>query len=193
MLHLEVLRHGLTERSGYYGSTEVPLTERGRGQMWQAVQGRRWDRIVTSPLRRCSDFAEALAARLRLPCETDARLREMHFGRWEGRDAEQLLADEPEALGRFWADPLAHPPPDAEPLPALRLRLFEMVSELAVQSSGQRVLLVTHGGPIRILLSAADERPLAQLLHVDVAHAALFGLRVRRAADGSLLIRRAAA
>jgi len=188
MLHLDVLRHGATVCSGYYGTTEVPLNAAGHEQMRQAVQGRYWDGIITSPLRRCADFAEGLAAQLQLLCVADVRLREMHFGAWEGRSADQLMAADAEALGRFWRDPLAHPPPGAEPLPMLQERVLDFVADQLAASPGKRLLLVTHGGPIRILLNMAAGGLLSQLLHIDVAHAALSRLQAGRQASGPVRI-----
>jgi alpha-ribazole phosphatase len=187
-LRFDVLRHGATAVAGYCGSTDVALTEAGTGQMWNAVHDRRWHRILTSPLQRCAGFAEALAARLDIPFSSEPRLREMHFGRWENRTAEQLMRGEAEALRRFWSDPFGHPPPDAEPLGEVCRRVLDLVRELAVIAAAEHLLLVTHGGPIRILLAAATTRPRSELLQIEVPHAALFQLRARVGQGGDLLL-----
>jgi len=64
-----LLRHGETEGGArYWGRTDVPLSSRGWRQMRTAVTGRSWDLIVSSPLRRCATFAEALAEEIAVPC-----------------------------------------------------------------------------------------------------------------------------
>jgi alpha-ribazole phosphatase len=184
MALLECLRHGETHGGARYcGSTDLELTARGWQQMRAATEGRVWDRIITSPLRRCADFALELADRLALPCARDADWREMHFGDWEGRSARELLQSDAGALERFWADPVAGAPPGAESLTQLRWRVlaaFERAIEnSAVRGNAQpeRILVVTHGGPIRVLHAAQSGLPLQSLLRLEVPHAALVTVR----------------
>lgn len=175
MSRISLLRHGVTTAGNRYcGSSDAALSEQGLAQMWDAVHGRRWQRIVSSPLQRCVVFARLLAQRLEVACLEDSRLREMYFGEWEGYSAAELMERTPEVLGAFWKDPLAHPPPGAEPLPALRARVLAFWHELAAESDDGEVLLVTHGGPIRILLAEFSSRPLSRLMEIEVGHAELF-------------------
>ena len=63
-LRLDLLRHGETESGGgFRGSLDDALTARGWAQMRTAVEGGRWDLLVSSPLQRCRAFAEELAQR----------------------------------------------------------------------------------------------------------------------------------
>jgi alpha-ribazole phosphatase len=52
---------------------------------------------------------------------------------------------------------------------------------------GKRVLLISHGGVMRLLLARARGLPREQLLQVSVPHGGLFGLDVQ--ADGQLMER----
>ncbi len=177
MTRVSLLRHGATTAGNRYcGSTDTALSEQGWAQMWTAVAGRRWDRILSSPLRRCADFAARLGGNLAVPCGVDPRLREMHFGEWEGCSAAELMERAPDALSRFWKNPLEHPPPAAEPLPQLRARVSQLWRELADAGGDQSLLLVTHGGPIRVLLAERAAKPLSGLLDIEVGHAQLFDL-----------------
>jgi broad specificity phosphatase PhoE len=45
---------------------------------------------------------------------TDARLRELHFGEWEGVSVDELMVNQPEALRLFWKDPGRNAPTGAE-------------------------------------------------------------------------------
>jgi broad specificity phosphatase PhoE len=172
-VNFTLMRHGETVAgSRYCGSTDTPLSERGLAQMRTAVRGRRWDRVVSSPLRRCAEFARLLAQDLAVPCHQERRLREIHFGDWEGRSAAELIELAPESLRRFWENPLDHPPPGAEPLPELQARVLDAWAEL-IRDGGGSTLLVTHGGPIRVLLAHFAAWPLSGLLQIEVAHAAL--------------------
>ena len=179
-LRLDMLRHGETELGGgLRGSLDDALTEKGWQQMREAVlaQGP-WDRLVSSPLQRCARFAEELAGRLGLPVEWQADLQELHFGAWEGRSAAALMETDAEGLGLFWSDPYAFTPPEGEPVTQFAARVLAAVQRLHRAYAGQRVLLVSHGGVMRLLLARARGLPREQLLNVEVAHGALFALRV---------------
>ncbi|WP_448649467.1 alpha-ribazole phosphatase family protein [Pseudomonas corrugata] len=179
-LHLDLLRHGETELGGgLRGSLDDALTARGWEQMHAAVAtGGPWDRLVSSPLQRCARFAEQLGRRLNVPVHLDADLQELHFGAWEGRSAAALMDTDAEALGRFWADPYEFTPPDGEPVQAFSMRVLAAVERLHSAYAGQRVLLVSHGGVMKLLLAQARGLPREQLLNVEVAHGARFSLRV---------------
>ena len=185
-LHLDLLRHGETELGGgLRGSLDDALTAKGWAQMREAVLARGpWDRLVSSPLQRCARFAEELGARLNLPVSLEQDLQELHFGAWEGQSAVQLMETDAEALGLFWADPYSFTPPDGEPVEAFSQRVRAAVLRLHQLYAGQRVLLVSHGGVMRLLLAQARGLPREQLLNVEVGHGGLFSLRVE--ADGVL-------
>jgi alpha-ribazole phosphatase len=180
---VECLRHGETEGGRRFcGSTDVALTPRGWQQMCAATDTRAWDLIIGSPLRRCAEFAIQLASRLAIPCRLDPDWREIHFGAWEGRTAPELLQTDADALGRFWADPVTHGPPGSEALQEFQRRVVgalqraQAVVSPHAASGSTRVLVVTHAGPIRVLLAARSELPLSSLLSFEVPHAMLVTL-----------------
>ncbi|CAI8715349.1 alpha-ribazole phosphatase [Pseudomonas sp. IT-347P] len=185
-LHLDLLRHGETELGGgLRGSLDDALTERGWSQMRAAVvEGGPWQRIVSSPLQRCARFAAELGERLNLPVQLDKDLQELHFGAWEGQSAAALMETDAEALGLFWADPYSFTPPQGEPVSEFSSRVLAAVARLHSSYAGERVLLISHGGVMRLMLAQARGLPREQLLNVEVAHGALFALTVE--ADGSL-------
>lgn len=178
---IALLRHGETQGgAGFRGSTDDLLTARGRKQMEAAAGALPWDRIVTSPLKRCTEFAEPLAARLKLPMEIDERLREMHFGDWEGRSAAELLESAGNALTRFWHDPASYTPPGAESLRDFQARVLAAWDELRRSVNGGRVLVVGHGGPMRTILCAVLGHPLERMLELEleIGHGALCWVRL---------------
>lgn len=177
-MRIALLRHGATLLPDRYcGSRDIALSEAGYAAMQTAVADRRWHRIVSSPLQRCAAFAQTLAVRHKLSCVIDERWRELHFGDWEGRSAAELQEQDAAALGRFWRDPLAHPPPNSEPLPALRCRVLGAWRELLESASAEQdVLVVTHGGPIRVLLAESGRLPLQTVPGIDVPLASLHWL-----------------
>ena len=185
-LHLDLLRHGETELGGgLRGSLDDALTAKGWEQMRAAVvaQGP-WHRLVSSPLQRCARFAEELGAQLQVPVSLEPDLQELHFGAWEGQSAAALMETDAEALGLFWADPYSFTPPEGEAVSVFSDRVLAAVARLQQAHAGERVLLVSHGGVMRLLLARARGLPREQLLNVEVGHGALFNLQV--AADGVL-------
>ncbi|QHF04454.1 histidine phosphatase family protein [Pseudomonas asturiensis] len=185
-LRLDMLRHGETELGGgLRGSLDDALTELGWQQMHAAVaEAGPWQLIISSPLQRCARFSEELAERLSLPLQLEPGLRELHFGEWEGHSAAQLMETDAEGLGLFWNDPYAFTPPGGEPVIDFSARVVGAVQRLYELYAGERVLLVSHGGVMRLLLAQARGLPREQLLQVVVGHGALLSINV--AADGVL-------
>ncbi|MGY2164893.1 alpha-ribazole phosphatase family protein [Pseudomonas tolaasii] len=179
-LHLDLLRHGETELGGgLRGSLDDALTAKGWEQMRTAVveQGP-WDRVVSSPLQRCALFARELGERLNLPVSLEKDLQELHFGTWEGQSAAALMQTDAEALGLFWADPYRFTPPEGEAVIDFSHRVLGAVSRLHQAYAGERVLLISHGGVMKLLLARARGLPREQLLNVEVGHGGLFRLQV---------------
>ena len=185
---LDLLRHGEpVGGSRYRGQIDDPLSDKGWAQMRAAVgDAHPWDRIISSPLTRCSDFARELAARHTLPLDMEPRLMELGFGEWEGRTTAELMRTDADILARFWRDPLAHTPPGGETLPVFQTRVVDAWNDLLAQHRGRHLLLVCHAGVIRLLLSHALGMPLAHMFRIQVANAGLSRLRVDHHPEGLL-------
>lgn len=98
-------------------------------------------RIIASPLRRTRRLAEALHAQPLF----DARLMEINFGDWEGKQWAEI---DREMIDAWASDVLHFVPPGGESVAMLQARVVACVAGLGEQ----RVALVTHGGVIRALL-----------------------------------------
>ncbi|MHA6205325.1 histidine phosphatase family protein [Dyella soli] len=173
---IDLLRHGDTGQRSYRGQLDDSLSALGWTQLRAAIFGRGWEAIVTSPLRRCADFAHDLAVARRVPLRVDPRLAEYHFGAWQGVPIETLAAEQGDALARFWADPVNCPPPGGESFCAFRQRLCAALDDVAIEAQSRRVLVVTHGGAIRLLRCEAEGRDFGDMANLDVPHASLHAL-----------------
>ena len=81
--------------------------------------------------------------------KSDWRLRESHFGEWEGKTYDALKDNK---TYRAWIDnPYGHRPPDGESLLETKARVLAAVAELPTEENNH--FIVTHGGPIRLLLT----------------------------------------
>lgn len=182
-----LLRHGEVEGGRrFWGRSDVPLSLAGLIQMWAAVDaGPLWDRVISSPLSRCAEFAHAYAGRHRLPLSLDPRLQEMDFGAWEGRSAEELMSTAPAALRRFWEAPDDQPPPGGECLGRFQGRVLQAWDALLAEcADDDHILMITHGGVIRVLLGHVLGHPVDRLLELEVGYASLHRLQVGRASAG---------
>ena len=179
---IDLLRHGDTGQRSYRGQLDDPLSAQGWTQLRAAVEGRRWALIVASSLRRCADFARELAALRDVPLRIDPRLTEYHFGAWQGVPIETLAETQGEALARFWADPVAHPPPGAETFAQFHQRLSDALDDVEAEARGRDALVITHGGAIRLLRCQAEGRSYGDMAEIEVPHASLHRLSWRAAA-----------
>lgn len=177
---IDLLRHGETlAGSVYLGRSDALLSEHGYRQMEEAMlNAPRYHAVLSSPLARCAAFAQDYAQRHTVPLRYDARFQEMDFGAWDGFSAAEIAAADTGALENFWRDPVGCPPPQAEPLLSFQARVLAAWRELPIRYPGQRVLLVTHGGVMRIILCYVQQRPLAELLNLPIPHAALHQISV---------------
>ncbi|QII06299.1 MSMEG_4193 family putative phosphomutase [Rhodococcoides fascians A25f] len=160
-----LLRHGrsTSNTAGTLAgrSAGIELDDRGREQA-QAVADRLGElpvaEIVRSPLLRCEQTVEPLAARLGMSPVVEDRLVEVDYGRWTGRTIKELLAEP------LWKVVQQHPSaavfPDGEGLATVQQRAVQAVREhdarLAAQH-GRDVLWVacSHGDVIKSVLSDA--------------------------------------
>ena len=180
---VDLLRHGEPEGGQKFrGALDDPLSSLGWQQLRTTVGDYRdWQAIVSSPLIRCAAFAKELAERLDRPLEIMPDFRELNFGAWEGRTSAEVHAADPLAIAQFWRDPVAHPIVGGEPVSDFDRRVGAAWSRLLERYRGQHVLLVAHGGAIRMVLRQVLDLPLTNLWRFEVPYAALS--RVRRHND----------
>ncbi|CAA0101968.1 Adenosylcobalamin/alpha-ribazole phosphatase [Halioglobus japonicus] len=177
---VDLLRHGACEGGEIYrGSTDVVLSAQGWQQMEQAtMQAAPWQRVVTSPLIRCRAFAEQCATRLDIPLRVDAGLREMDFGEWEGRLLKDVWHSDKATVSAFYEDPEAVAPPGGEPTLLAQQRMVEAWHTLMGECAGQHLLLVCHGGVIRLLLSHLLRMPLSAIARLHIPYASISRVQV---------------
>lgn len=177
---VDLMRHG--EPVGgrrYRGHLDDPLSDKGWRQMRTAVGDHHpWDTIVSSPLCRCADFGVELAQRHGLPLQIEPRLKEIGFGAWEGRTADELQAEDPLCLWRFYDDPINNTPPGAEPLTAFRDRIVAAWDDLLAQHAGRHLLLIGHAGMMRMILRHVLEMPLDNMFRIHVSNACISRIQV---------------
>ena len=147
------VRHGESEANAarhFAGRTDSPLTQRGREQaevVAEALAKTPFDRIVSSPLSRCRDTAVVIARRHQLPVDLEPDLVEIDVGEKTGSPF-----DEARGLPE-WRDDGFVAWPRGETLDQVLSRAHRVITRIAAESAGERVLVVGHGGVTRILMS----------------------------------------
>lgn len=171
---LIMLRHGQTVYNAtrrMQGHLDTQLSETGLAQARAAadmVSDLGVSKIVSSDLSRAADTAEIIAKTVGAPVHTDARLRETHLGRWQGKSHEEVDGAFPGARA-LWRNDATWSPPEGESRVQVAQRARPVVDELIADYADwgdSAVLLVAHGGTISALT--------ASLLGFDVAQYPLF-------------------
>lgn len=150
-----LFRHGEVEGAGQAlcGHTDVPLSSNGWQQMRaQAEFFPPLDQVISSPLIRCADFARELAASHSVSCAVQPGFQECDFGDWDGVPF-AAMSDQWAALEAFWASPATVTPPSGEALKEMFQRVQSHWLDLLSEWQGKTLVLVTHGGVIRIILA----------------------------------------
>ena len=190
---IDLLRHGECEDGEcadghcYRGSIDVKLNSKGWQQMEHSVEYVRhyysssmtpWQAVVSSPLIRCALFSEMLARQYHLPIITDPRFKEMHFGEWEGQSIKMIWQTQAQEVQAWSDNPVLSPPPGGEPADTFATRVKTGLGNILSQFAGQHILLVAHGGVIRVLLAHCLSIPLTALHQFDVPYACLSRIQV---------------
>ncbi|BFM10116.1 alpha-ribazole phosphatase family protein [Simiduia litorea] len=172
-----LLRHGECEGGQIFrGHTDSAPTEAGQNLVLarlNSLAGISLAAVISSPAQRCRLAAEAFASDRALPFVNEQNFLEIYFGQWEGQLVADVADRMPTETSQFWRDPLSYTPPMGEALLAFQARVIQGWQNLLAQYRGQTVVLVTHGGVIRMILADVLAMPLRPLSHLAVPHGCL--------------------
>jgi probable phosphoglycerate mutase len=167
-------RHGRTEWNAarrFQGQTDIPLDSVGIQQARDAAESLATlnpSRIISSDLQRAAVTAQTLADKCNLEVVTDAGLRETFAGEWEGQTREFLIENFGDQLAA-WAAGSNLRPGGGETRTEVAARMFSVINrELEHVSSGETLVVVTHGGSARAVI--------AQLMDLPPEHWAVLGV-----------------
>ncbi|GAA2714382.1 MULTISPECIES: bifunctional RNase H/acid phosphatase [Streptomyces] len=191
-----LLRHGETaltpeKRFSGSGGSDPALSPAGRRQAEAAAAALAArgtiQAIVTSPLRRCRETAEAVAGRLGLDVRVEDGLREADFGAWEGLTFGEVRERFPEDLDAWLASAKAAPTGGGESFAAVARRVAVTRDRLIARYAGRTVLLVTHVTPVKTLVRLALGAPPESAFRMELSAASLSA--VAYYADGNASLR----
>ncbi|MER7764969.1 bifunctional RNase H/acid phosphatase [Streptomyces sp. NPDC097619] len=191
-----LLRHGetaLTPQKRFSGSggTDPELSPVGLRQAEGAARALAArgtvEAVVSSPLLRCRQTAQAVADRLGLPVTVDEELRETDFGAWEGLSFAEVRDRYPADLDAWLASPDAAPTGGGESFAAVAVRVAAARDRLLAAHRGRTVLLVSHVTPVKTLVRLALGAPPESLFRMELSAASLSA--VAYYADGNASVR----
>jgi alpha-ribazole phosphatase len=177
---IDLMRHGEPVGGRAYrgNSVDDPLTGNGWQQMRNAVgQYTQWDRIITSPLRRCREFAEELGARINVPVTIEPGFREVGFGVWEGKSPGEIIEADPESYEAFYRDPEHCRPDGAEPLNEFSDRVIGVFDTLVQTCDGENALVVSHAGVMRAIVAHVLVAPLSSMYRLRINNGGMVRIR----------------
>ena len=178
-MQLMLIRHGETDWNStgrYLGQTDVPLNHRGKGQARDVslrVKEFKPDYLYSSDLQRAQETARVLETNLSLPVQTDRRLREIDFGYWEGKTYHELSPEDKKVSNDWFSEPETVRLPGGEAFSTFKNRVLAFSKELLLTHQGEKVVVVTHGGPIRVLITHYFSMPTGYASRLQIEPATL--------------------
>lgn len=174
MTRIYLVRHGETTWNAegrWQGTLDIPLGEVGHQQA-QALAKHLKDRpiaaIYSSDLSRARDTAELLSRAKGLEIQTDARLRELDFGVFQGLTHDEIRAKYPEEERELFVDYLDFVLPEGESRRTVQARVYEMWQEVVRRHPNSEVVVMSHGGPVRLLLLKLFDDQVERMLKVPL-------------------------
>lgn len=134
----------------YLSTTDLPLGGRGRTQcerLRDTIGSLGFERCLVSPMRRCLETREIVAASI--PFAVEPALREVDFGAWEGRTPEWVERNDPQGLARRRSDPVNFEPPGGESIARAALRIAPLAQRL--RNEPHSTLVIGHRISLGIL------------------------------------------
>ena len=177
-----LVRHGevLARPGVFLGTTDVGLNEEGKQQSdWLAdhLTTAPLDRCFCSPLLRAQQTVLGIAKKQGIEIETQDALREIDFGHWEERTFAEIEVDEPQNAQNWCNNPLEFSFPQGDSV-SIFMQRVQTYSQWLKNCDGDHLLLVTHGGVIRIMLTFLLQLDPQRQSMFDIARGSLSTVKI---------------
>ena len=169
-------RHGATEyslekRFSGLGGFDAPLSPLGEEQAAalavELSERGDIDRIIASPLLRTRQTAQAVSDALGLSVEIEAGFAECAFGEWDGHTFMEVRERWPIEM-EAWLTSTEVAPPGGESFADCQARVLAARDRVVARYPGERLLVVAHVTPIKVLVSDAVGAPLTSLYRMEL-------------------------
>jgi probable phosphoglycerate mutase len=172
MIHL--VRHGETiltptRKFSGTGALDPELTEDGLAQAERVaaeVAKLKPEVLISSPLKRARQTADAIARTTGLDVIEDTDWYELSFGTWDGKSIEEVKAETPDDY-QAWLNSSSYRPGGGESYDEARLRVDAALEKLLAKYPGKKVVVVTHNGVIKSAANLVIGGPNDGVFHMD--------------------------
>lgn len=177
---LILIRHGETDwnlKQRFQGQRDIPLNSSGLEQAAKVghyLADREIDTIYSSDLIRAYDTALKISNYQQgLEIKTRPGLREMNFGEWEGLTYQEIRKNYPEIIKKWYQDPISAKPPCGESITDFQGRVVDEFNKIIKESNEKNIIVVAHGGTIRIYLASILEMPIRFNWRFEINHCSI--------------------
>lgn len=122
--------------------------------------------LISSPLKRARQTADAIARSTGLTVIDDTDWYELSFGSWDGKSIEEVKAETPEDY-QAWVNSSSHRPGGGESYDEAALRIDAAMEKVLHLYPGKKVVVVTHNGVIKSAANLAIGGPNDGVFHMD--------------------------
>ena len=119
----------------------------------------KWTQIITSPLKRCHQFSKRLSDELGLSLKVEQNWQEIDYGDWDGMPINEWRKAAASQFKAFSKDLSALNPPNGESYLVFKKRILRELENLLEPPDKSHVLVVTHGGVLRVVIPSLLEMP----------------------------------
>lgn len=156
---IHLVRHGQTaynREDVFRGLTDVPLDETGRWQaeaVGRAIAARVHDNasVLSGPLARVRQTAQAIASATGFPLEIEAALTDLSFGQWEGKRRDVVAAQYPELYDTWQTNPAQCRFPAGDSYQHFAGRVTAAYDAIASRKE-RTVIIVSHRVVLKIIV-----------------------------------------
>ena len=179
------VRHGETvltpmRKFSGTGSLDPVLTADGLAQaelVAQEIAKLKPEVLISSPLQRTRQTAEAIARATGLEIEFDEAWFELSFGSWDGKSIEEVKEESPDEY-QAWLDSSSYRPGGGESYDQAAIRIEAAIEALVAKYPGKRVVVVTHNGVIKSAVRVAIDGPATTVFHLDASPCSISSISV---------------
>lgn len=177
-----LIRHGETEwnsQKRMQGHSNSDLSEVGRGQiqaLGELMKNVSFDHIYSSDSLRTSQTAEAITQYSGHKIQFDQRIREKNLGVFEGLTSTEAKERHPEVYRLFKTAGANYVIDEGESTQQLLERALEFIEEIRLRHPQERVVMVTHGGVVRVLMKHALGLSIDAPTRFIIKNTGIFGL-----------------
>jgi probable phosphoglycerate mutase len=133
--------------------------------------------LISSPLQRTSQTAEAIARVTGLEINFEKDWFELSFGDWDGKSIEEVKAEDPDGY-QAWLNSSSYRPGGGESYDEAAIRIDEALERLVAQYPGKKVVVVTHNGVIKSAANLAIGGPNDGVFHMDASPCSISSISI---------------